>query len=63
MDEYIRFKIATKKKVEFQEAIEKTNPNLNMASVTLTLIEDYIASSKKDKNRWISYYSKDGTWY
>lgn len=48
-DEFIRFRISSKKKEDFQKTIEKKDPNLNMTIVLLNLMDEYIGKSKKNK--------------
>lgn len=41
-DDYIRIRITVEKKEEFQKAVKKKDPNLNMTIVILNFIDEYI---------------------
>lgn len=50
-DEFIRFRVSTKKKEDFQKAIEKKDPNLNMTIVLLNLMDEYIKRAAREKDK------------
>ena len=45
----IMLRVSEEKKKTFQEAIEKKDPNLNMAIVVRNLIDEYIKKAKEGK--------------
>ena len=50
-DEHMRFRISAKKKEDFQKAIEKKDPNLNMTIVLLNLMDEYIKRAAREKDK------------